>query len=1599
MAAGAQSNRATPFDTLARALAVSLSALLLSTFALIPGSPAQALTTPTANCRSTTGTGGDYETSPLKNGYYVSATARGDSVSGLPIDPVFAKRMYTDVGAGFDANYVAYKITNNTTADLSNVWVELSGFADTSVVRPASAADTAQQIASLPKGQSVTRYFLLRATGTSTADQRHAVRVFQGVPAAAQQLTACVTGIKGVQRSLAASANKVTSITVSTATPTLGQTFTITVQGAPGTVGSGTASPDESIMALSPASNSRWPSGALRLESMRMIVNSIQSAAAGNKCVASGAAYDNSAKTATFVDTLVVRDFSSCATTTKQTYRAEYTFRVIGAAQTDQVIKPIASISSGTQIKYTGSYPSTSVTVPLTQTTVPITVTKTYVSSVVNLAKTTVDVTYRIRAESTGGSVQLDALVDAPDAAARFVSATFTDATRTSQTVIQKIDAQQNGEAVWRFVGPFTATSSPATDVVLNYVVQYDLPAQPVEGTNSVTYRNDAYGVSGTYLVGSGTVVTGVSFTIAKNTDGSVSDPVILSTATDRPRLAQAISFDPPAKLGENASISLNGYADSGLPVRYESSTPDVCVLSEFDGAWTLTTLSPGTCSVTAQQDGNDQIAAAPPVSRSITVLQGQVITHTTASFSGGATTTTLTVEATSKLPVTLLSLNTEVCTVGAGTYSAETGETTYVVTKGSVAGSCTLVASQGGNETWGPAPDRDIVIGIGLSQTITIDHPSEGATVNLTDSVSMVAGSSANASLSGDGLLPVAFRSLTPAVCTVNQLVVSDQVQSGLNTTTKLTTVPLTLRAAGTCIIVASQDGVNEAGAASAYAPAAEVTRTFTVRAPGTQAQVLSISTDVTVTYGDAPVPVASDSRALASTALTGLRVALSSDSSICAVGSSTLADGVTTATVALRGAGTCTITGAQAGDSTYAAATAVTMRITVLPKEVGIAGLTALDREYDGTRTAPLEGTPRLTGLVPGDTASEIALTGSLSAEFEDPYVGDNKVATIAGASLTGGKQSSYVLATATVVGRITSRPISIKANDQTISLGTGPSCSVFVSAGSLAGSAEILAQSCSYEGLTFSPMQQGDYPIIPSAVSIYAGGVDVTGNYHITYLPGTLTVTDLEVISLEAAPLEVIYGTDITTLLNSTESVDDVVTAKGVRAKNSQGQLVSGEVTYKLRGAPVSNRVYDAGDYSLEVSFTPSDVAANRTGGGDPKYAGASTTRALKVIPRKLTTEVGAVSREYDGTRTATFTGGSTLLPLPGGDELGVLAGDESDLAISGAIVGEFPTADAGTDYDIAISGLTLAGTKKGNYEFVAPQTVRASITPKPLSIRVNNAIKLLRENDPVFTARISGFVAGEGVDQVTPVDVTRMDTSNVVGTYTLGARGGTSRNYTAEVTVGTLFIVDLAVEVDGTKQDDGSSLLNDRTVTCNCVGLPAGETVTLTIYSDPTVIDTVTVPEDGTCPFANTTIPEEVPDGSHTLELAMTFEDTDGPTQTLPVLLRTDLPADPSDGGGPRDGGGDGGAGGGGTDPGVDPVLDGGAGGDGGRGGDAGLFGSTGGAGDAPAVALGSTGARSLSLALPLAALLAALGAATAGIGIWRIRRKRPGRARV
>ena len=235
---------------------------------------------------------------------------------------------------------------------------------------------------------------------------------------------------------------------------------------------------------------------------------------------------------------------------------------------------------------------------------------------------------------------------------------------------------------------------------------------------------------------------------------------------TDR-KTSQTITFAPPTSLtSAQFPYTLTATASSGLALTLTTSTPAICTVSGM----TLTLKIAGTCTLVASQAGNSIYNPAPSITRSITLTKApQTITFSPAeSINLSQSPYTLTATASSGLTVSFTSTTPSICTVSGNLLTVR------------AAGSCSVAANQTGNSTYASAPSVSRAITTTKApQTIAFAPP-----VSLTNAQSPY-----TLTATASSGLAVTVASSTPDICTVSAL-------------------RLTLVAAGTCTLVASQAG-----------------------------------------------------------------------------------------------------------------------------------------------------------------------------------------------------------------------------------------------------------------------------------------------------------------------------------------------------------------------------------------------------------------------------------------------------------------------------------------------------------------------------------------------------------------------------------------------------------------------------------------------------------------------------------------------------------------------------------------------------------------------------------------------------------------------
>ena len=365
--------------------------------------------------------------------------------------------------------------------------------------------------------------------------------------------------------------------------------------------------------------------------------------------------------------------------------------------------------------------------------------------------------------------------------------------------------------------------------------------------------------------------------------------------------------------------MALTATATSGLTVAFASTTAAVCTVAGS----TVTIVSAGNCSITANQAGDGNYQAAPNVVEAFAITQApQTISFTNPGsqvFSPGGT-VALTATATSGLTVAFGSTTAAVCTVA--------GSTITIVT----AGNCSITASQAGDGNYQAAPNVVEAFAITQApQTISFTNPWQPGLLTRRNG-----GADSNRNVRPDRRIRINDSSRLH--------------RRRINRNDRGT--------AGNCSITASQAGNGN------YQAAPNVVEAFAItQAPQT----------ISFTNPGSQVFSPGGTVALTATATSGLTVAFASTTAaVCTVAGST---------VTIVTAGNCSITASQAGDGNYQAAPNVieAFAITQAPQTISFTNPGSQVFTPGGTVALTATATSSLTVAFASTTAAVCTVAGS--------------------------------------------------------------------------------------------------------------------------------------------------------------------------------------------------------------------------------------------------------------------------------------------------------------------------------------------------------------------------------------------------------------------------------------------------------------------------------------------------------------------------------------------------------------------------------------------------------------------------------------------
>ena len=494
------------------------------------------------------------------------------------------------------------------------------------------------------------------------------------------------------------------------------------------------------------------------------------------------------------------------------------------------------------------------------------------------------------------------------------------------------------------------------------------------------------------------------------------------------------------------------------------------------------------------------------------------------------------------------------------------------------------------------------------------------------------------------------------------------------------------------------------------------------------------------------------------------------------------------------------------------------VSGQLSIQPRALTV---TADDQQkiYDGD---PFEGfTASYSGFVSGE--DERVLAGTLS------FDGDAVTLTSAGSHeiAPGGLVSSnYAITFVSGTLTIHKRPVTVTAHDQGKVYGEAdPVLTYSLTTGELVGS----------DSLSGTPTRTAGEGVGEYAIKI--GSVQISDNYAISFVQGTLTVTEREIALLADAKSKIYGDPDPVftyqmisgTLVGGDSFSGALSRVAGVTVGSYQiglGSLTAGD-NYRITLTPANlvitakeitvtaddqSKIYGDEDPALTyhvAGLVSSDSCsgvlqrqAGETVGLYPISQGSLTAGAnytisfvagdLAINPRPLTVTAVPRSKQYDGSPYSDFTVSYDGFAF--GDGAGCLGGE---LAFGGSAAG----AVAVGVYEINPSGLT---SDDYALTFVSGTL---SITRRDLIVTADSLTKTYDgENYAAFTVSYVGFAAGDSpaVLTGTPTFGGQALTAVNAGSHELTVTGLAGANYTITYQPGILTILPRPLQVTADDQ---------------------------------------------------------------------------------------------------------------------------------------------------------------------------------------------------
>ena len=398
-----------------------------------------------------------------------------------------------------------------------------------------------------------------------------------------------------------------------------------------------------------------------------------------------------------------------------------------------------------------------------------------------------------------------------------------------------------------------------------------------------------------------------------------------------------------------------------------------------------------------------------------------------------------------------------------------------------------------------------------------------------------------------------------------------------------------------------------------------------------------------------------------------------------------------------------------------------AVSLTANITPFALGVTGITAVDKTYDGTAGMNVTGTPALSGLFNVDLGA-VTVRGTASGALLDYHAGQNKVVSVSGLSLTGVAASDYSLPNPLLTANVAKAQVSVTGYGVQSKIYDGNANATITGTGAItnvlsqdAGSLVLLG---TVSGV-YADAHAGPSKLVTLSGVQLAGAAATDYSLSLPTLSGTITPRTLTVTGFNGVS-RVYDGTTV-----------DTVSGTGAL----QGVLAADTGAVSLSGAAVGT----FSDRHVGISKAVAVSGVSLSGPEASDYTLSLPTVQANITPFALT--VGGLTandKVYDGTMSDLLTGFANLT--------NVFTVDAGKVTLTGTAAGAFADRHVGVAKAVTITGLRLTGAAASDYTLPNP-VLNASITQAPLT--VSGLVASNKVYDGTQTATVGGTGGLNGI----------------------------------------------------------------------------------------------------------------------------------------------------------------------------------------------------------------------------------------------------------